>query len=847
MNDTSTFPIRARLTRLLSHPATSVVSIVTLTLLTILLALNANGYLVFILALFAMNVTVGVGLNILLGLSGQISFGHVGFFAIGAYTTAIMVLAGFDYWLAFLVSGVLSALAGMLLAMPALRVAGPYLAMMTIAFAFIVEHAAIELRHLTGGHNGLMGFPALELGGRMFFETEVAICAAVLAGVSLLFFLRLSRGRWGTAMRAVADSEVAAQSIGLNPFAIKTVAFVLSALLTGLAGALFTPLQMFISPGSFPFFQSILFLLAVIVGGTGRLFGPVVGSLIVVLLPEVLSGLAEYRLLIFGGIMLGVLLLAPKGVVGGLMQYINFEDPTPAKSSGKEPAALLGGGDAAPRGLKITDLGINFGGVQAAKNVSFTAPPGRVTSVIGPNGAGKTTVLNMVSGFYKPDSGRIEMDRDLAGNTAFQMARSGIARTYQTTQLFEDLSVRDNILIALGTGHLGWLLGGAPGDDQIAITEDLLAFVGYKGPVARRAGDLPHVDKRLVEIARALATRPAVLLLDEPAAGLMYSDKEALTALIRKIAETGVAVVLVEHDMSMIMSISDEIVVLDAGVPIKTGVPSEVQNDADVRRAYLGDSAYQGRKRVGEWKHGGKKEVLSTRGLTAGYGAAAALEAVDVSVEPGEMVAVLGANGAGKSTMMRALSGLHRPVSGAILLDLAPIDELQAHQIAQAGLALVPEGRQVFPLMSVRDNILMGAYTRRDDLDREAEIDALLARFPRLRDRIDAPAGVLSGGEQQMLAIARGLIANPRILLLDEPSLGLAPSIIAELYDVLADLRDEGVTVLLVDQMATLALTIADRAYVLESGHVVKSGLSADLQKDSSIEKAYLGSDVAAE
>ncbi|NNK77601.1 MAG: ATP-binding cassette domain-containing protein [Litoreibacter sp.] len=831
--------------RALSHPVTSLAGIAVLTLGTILLALNADGYLVFILALFALNVMVGVGLNILLGLSGQISFGHVGFFAIGAYTTAIMVLAGYDYWMAFIAAGAVSALAGVLLAVPALRVTGPYLAMMTIAFAFIVEHGAIELRHLTGGHNGLMGFRSPEFMGRIFFETEVAITAILLSGVALLFYLQLSRGWWGMAMRAVADSEVAAQSIGLNPLRLKTVAFVLSAVLTGLAGALFTPLQMFISPGTFPFFQSILFLLAVIVGGTGRLFGPVVGSLIVVLLPEFLSGMAEYRLLIFGGIMLGVLLVAPKGIVGGLMSLIMVEDPRPARASGRDILGFLRG-DGTHKGLEVTDLEIAFGGVQAAKGVSFKAEPGRVTSVIGPNGAGKTTVLNMISGFYSPDGGSITLEHDIAGSPAWQTARAGIARTYQTTQLFDHLSVGENIVMALGARKLGWLLGKPASAEQTALAEDLLAFVGYTGPVARPAGDLPHVDKRLVEIARALATQPRVLLLDEPAAGLMRSDKEELGQLIRKIAEAGVAVVLVEHDMSMIMKISDQIVVLDAGVPIKTGLPGEVQTDPEVRRAYLGDSDYEGRARGKPREHGVAAEVLSTHGLTAGYGAAAALDGVDVSVEPGEMVAVLGANGAGKSTMMRALSGLHRPVSGAITLEASRVEEMPAHQIAKAGLSLVPEGRQVFPLMSVRDNILMGAHNR-SDVDETAEIDALLARFPRLRDRIDAPAGVLSGGEQQMLAIARGLIANPHILLLDEPSLGLAPSIIAELYEVLADLRDEGVTILLVDQMATLALAVADRGYVLENGHVVHAGSAEVLRKDAAIEQAYLGADVAAQ
>jgi branched-chain amino acid transport system permease protein len=718
--------------------------------------------------------------------------------------------------------------------------------MMTIAFAFIVEHAAIELRDLTGGHNGVMGFRPPEAMGRLFFEPEMAILAILLSGAALLFYLQLARGRWGMAMRATADSEVAAQSVGLNPFAIKTVAFVLSACLTGLAGALFTPLQMFISPGTFPFFQSILFLLAVIVGGTGRLFGPVVGCLIVVLLPEFLSGLAEYRLLIFGGIMMGVLLLAPKGIVGGVMSLFAVEDPRPVTASGRDPRAFLREGGAGSAGLKVTDLGISFGGVKAASGVSFTALPGQVTSVIGPNGAGKTTVLNMISGFYKPDAGTIELGVDLAGSPAWRTARAGIARTYQTTQLFEHQSVRDNVVMALGAGRLGWLLGAPAASEKLALAEDLLAFVGYSGPAARRAGDLPHVDKRLVEIARALATRPRVLLLDEPAAGLMRGDKEALGRLIRKIAEAGVAVILVEHDMSMVMTVSDTIVVLDAGVPIMSGAPSEVQTSPEVRRAYLGDSAYEGRQRPEVWARGGKQEVLSTRHLTAGYGAAAALEAVDISVEPGEMVAILGANGAGKSTMMRALAGLHRPVSGAILLETRPVDELEAHQIAQAGLALVPEGRQVFPMMSVRDNILMGAHTRHD-LDPVAEIEALLQRFPRLRSRIDAPAGVLSGGEQQMLAIARGLIAHPRILLLDEPSLGLAPAIIAELYDVLADLRDEGVTILLVDQMASLALAIADAGYVLENGHVVQSGPTSALRGDASIEQAYLGADVAAE
>lgn len=824
--------------RIVSHPATGILTILLLVAGGVFAATQAGGYFVFVIALVAINIIVGVGLNILLGLSGQISFGHVGFFAIGAYATGIAMLAGWSYWIALPVAALISAAVGGLLALPALRVKGPYLAMMTIAFAFIVEHAAIEWKDVTGGQNGLMGFASPELGGRVFFEMEIAILSILLAGASLLVYLLLSRGAWGLAMRSVRESEVAAQSIGLNPLRVKTVAFILSALLTGLAGGLFTPLQMFISPGTFPFFQSILFLLAVVVGGAGTLLGPVIGCLIIVFLPEMLSGLAEYRLLFFGGLMLGVLLIAPRGIVGTVTALLDTEDPRRAKASGAALSEVLDLPEAA-RPLEVSGLGISFGGVKAARDVAFSAEPGRITSIIGPNGAGKTTVLNMIGGFYKPDSGSIRLKDELAGRPAWFGSRSGIARTYQTTLLFDQLSVIDNVRIAARRGKLGFVLGSPADAEARRRAEDLLAFVGYDGPLARESGTLAHVDKRLVEIARALATRPDVLLLDEPAAGLSHEDTTRLGGLLRQIAEAGVAVILVEHDMGLVMGVSDSIVVLDAGTPIASGTPATVRVDPNVRRAYLGDGDYPGRPRGEPWT-GDRVAVLTTKGLTAGYGAAPVLRDVDITVDPGEMVAVLGANGAGKSTMMRAIAGLHRPVEGSVLLDDREIGNAPAYAVAAAGLALVPEGRQVFPEMTVRENILLGAQTR-TDLDAEAEIEAMLERFPRLRERIGSRAGVLSGGEQQMLAIARGLIAKPRILLLDEPSLGLAPAIVNELYETLADLRDEGITILLVDQMATLALAVADRAYVLGNGEVLQQGSAASLRDDAAIEQAYLG------
>jgi branched-chain amino acid transport system ATP-binding protein len=793
----------------------------------------ANGYYVFVIATMALTAIVGIGLNVLVGLTGQVSFGHVGFYAIGAYTVAILTTtAKLPFALALALAALLSGLVGALLALPALRVRGPYLAMITIAFGFIVENITVEWDELTGGQNGIMGIPSPSAFGASFGERGVALLAIGFAAVLLYAFWRLSISNWGKAMRGVKDSELAAESIGLNPVAVKTVAFALSALCAGIAGGLFAPLSGFVTPSTFTFSQSLLFVLVVVIGGAGTVAGPLVGAAVVVLLPEVLSALAEYRLLFFGALMLLVLWIAPEGIVGETLRLMRRKRP----GLPVDPLAAdrLHFAPAAPLPVAVRDLAIAFGGIKAVSAATFDAAPGKITSLIGPNGAGKTTVLNMLGGFYRPDAGTIRLGRhEFAGRAAYVIARAGVARTYQTSQLFGSMSVLDNLAIARCKGRLG-----TKQDDVHAAAEQLAAFVGYRGDLMRRAADLPHVDRRLIEIARALATAPGVLLLDEPAAGLSGEDKARLAQLLRRIADSGIALILVEHDMSLVMGISDQVVVIDAGACIAAGPPQKVQQDPAVKRAYLGEGAGRpSAQRVGIAVTGAR--LLDVASLRAGYGAEPVLKGIDLRVQQNEMVAVLGANGAGKSSLMRALAGLHRPVNGSINLEGKALQGLPAHEVVAHGVVLVPEGRQVFPELTVLDNIRLGAFLRRDAQD--AETEAVLERFPGLRERRNQRAGLLSGGEQQMLALARGLMSRPRLLLLDEPSLGLAPAIINDLFAVLDGLRDEKVTILLVDQMAGLALALADRAYVIESGAIVATGSAAEIAADGALHRTYLG------
>ena len=480
--------------------------------------------------------------------------------------------------------------------------------------------------------------------------------------------------------------------------------------------------------------------------------------------------------------------------------------------------------------LSIEGVSVAFGDVEALCDVDLTLAPSTVTGLIGPNGAGKTTLLDAISGFVPPRQGSIRLNgRLLDGMSAHRRAAAGLGRTFQSVELFDDMSVAENLLVAAETAGTGGA-GAAQAAEMVGLSVD----------DARLAAAVSYGDRKRLALARALARRPDVLLLDEPAAGLDADERLDLVGRLRDIATAGTTVLLVDHDLRLVLDACDRVVVLDFGRVIADGDPASVRSDPAVVEAYVGGPAQRSEQGPGASTArpvpaGQQPPALSVRGLSAGYGGSAVVDGVDLDVAGGEVVALLGPNGAGKTTTLLALSGALPDVRGDVRVLDRPLRSGAFHQ-TRAGVAHVLQSQRVFNELTAAENLRL-AGGRGDDSDYVLEL------LPQLRPVLRKRAGRLSGGEQQMLAVGRALMRRPRLLIIDELSLGLSPLVVRQLLDTLATLaRDNGTAILIAEQHAELALSIAARAYVLAAGRIVDVAASAELAADPGrLAAAYLG------
>ena len=489
-----------------------------------------------------------------------------------------------------------------------------------------------------------------------------------------------------------------------------------------------------------------------------------------------------------------------------------------------------------------------FGGLVATNDIDFTIPQGSIVSLIGPNGAGKTTFFNMLTGVYKPTAGRIVFDGvDVSDKPPHAITELGVGRTFQNIRLFQHMTALENVLVGMHCRMRGGIFGSILRTPRVRREErdatkrgrELLTYSGLPGRHNEMARNLPYGDQRRLEVARALATKPKLLLLDEPTAGMNPQETAAFTTFVRALRDDR------RPDRA-----DDRARHEGRDGHLRPGHRARLRPEdrrGDAAGGPEGRARDRGLPRQGSDRRmaepNGAGVVLELDDVHTYYGSIHALKGISLKVHDGEVVTLIGANGAGKSTTLRSINGVNHPREGRITFQGKDITNAPPHEVVKMGIAQSPEGRRLFPRMTVLENLEMGAFQRTDKQNFQEDIDRVFGLFPRLAERRQQKAGTMSGGEQQMVAMGRALMARPKLLLLDEPSMGLAPIFVEKIFEIVAEINSQGTPILLVEQNALMALDAASRGYVMETGVIALEGPAKELSANERVRKAYLGID----
>jgi branched-chain amino acid transport system ATP-binding protein len=795
-----------------------------------------------------------MGLNILVGHTGLVSFGHGAFFGLAGYAAALSQRHWFpgDILIPSLFAIVLVAVFAWLAGFLILRRRGVYFSLLTLALSAMLFTIAFRWTAVTGGESGLGGVIRPTVLGLDLARpwTYYAVVAAI--GFLAVFLLwRFHRSPVGHVLVAIRENEQRAHFIGYPTDRYKLFAFTASAAITALAGTLAVFNHRFASaePISVQFSGELLAM--VVIGGMRSFLGPALGALFFILFREFLSIWTANWLLFFGLLFVGFILFSPTGLVGvaeRLAAPFRKREIEDAAMAGREiskdaplPEALAA--RKAPEGpvLIARELAKSFGGIRAVANADIVVHDRTLHALIGPNGAGKTTAFNLVSGMFPPDAGFITVaGHPVGGLKPEDITRAGVGRSFQITNLFGGLSVQENVRLAVqarSAKRFAWW-SSAEGLAMVnAETAAFMSYLGLTGIERAEAASLSYGGQRLLDMGLALATAPHILLLDEPLAGLAAAERTRVAALVKTLSRQ-IPVLLVEHDIDRVFQIADVVTVMNEGAVLVHGSVDEARNNAKVREIYIGSGTAHVTAEPPP-SAAGAATLLAVDKVDTFYGKSHILNAVSFDVSEHEIVALLGRNGAGKSTLLKTLIGIAPPETGSVRLGGTEIARHPSAEIARRGIGYVPQGRGLFAGMTVADNLALGRLKRQTGVGVHWDDERIVWVFPRLAQRWYTPADYLSGGEQQMVAVARALAGDVRLLLLDEPFEGLSPAITEELFEAFNRLRYE-IGMVIVDHHLDLALALSDRTVILERGSVTWTGASKLLRDDLELRRQKL-------